>query len=463
MNIDLNEIFKSYDVRGIYPETLNEEIAYKIGRAFVKQLRINNEKFDKVFIGYDMRVSSETLKESLINGITDEGCDVIDLGKCSTDTTYYASGKYDAPAIMITASHNPGKYNGMKFCKCGAQAISYDGGLKQIKEMIQENNFEDCCEVKGNVEEKNVIDEYIDLLLTFIDVQKIKPLKVVVDAGNGMGGLLVSSLEKKIPQLTIVPMYFELDGNFPNHPANPIDVENLQDLILKIKEVNGDIGLAFDGDADRVYLVDNKGEPVSASITTAMVAKAMLKRFPNSKIVHNVVCSWIVPEIVKKYNGEAIETKVGHSIIKPIMRENDAIFGGEHSGHYYFKDLFYADSGLLASLFILEMISESDNNIDETLKEFRIYHAINETNTEVEDAKEVMQKISEKFKDKDVVDGYKVVSYKDFDGIRVDFEDWWFNVRASNTEPVLRLNLEAKSEELMEEKTKEIISLIKGE
>lgn len=457
-NIDLNQIFKSYDVRGIYPETLNEEIVYKIGRAFVKQLKILNEDFSKIYIGYDMRVSSDSLKESLINGITDEGINVVDLGRCSTDTTYYASGKYNSPAIMITASHNPGKYNGMKFCKCGAQAISYEGGLKQIKEMVQENNFDEIKFQKGNIEEKDVLNEYMDLLLTFIDKDKIKPMKVVVDAGNGMGGVLINALKSKLPQLEIVPMYFEPDGNFPNHPANPINIENLQDIIAKIKEMNGDIGLAFDGDADRVYLVDNNGEPVSASITTAMVAKAMLKRFPNSKIVHNVVCSWIVPEIIEKYNGEAIETKVGHSIIKPIMRENDAIFGGEHSGHYYFRDLWYADSGVLTSLFVLEMVSEQGGKLNETLEEFRTYFAINETNTEVENKDAVLEKIANTFKNNS-----DVLNYKDFDGIRVDFEDWWFNVRPSNTEPVLRLNLEAKSEELMKEKTKEIISLIKGE
>lgn len=461
-NIDLNQIFKSYDVRGIYPETINEDIVYKIGRAFVKQLKLLGEDFSRIFVGYDMRISSDKLKDSLLKGITDEGIDAVDLGKCSTDTTYYASGKYNSPAIMITASHNPGKYNGMKFCKNGAQALSYDGGLKQIKEMIQNNSLGNVSENKGIITTQDILDEYIDLLLTFVDKNKIKPMKILADAGNGMAGLLIPALAKKLPQLEIIPMYFKLDGNFPNHPANPIDIANLQDLIKKIKTENGDIGLAFDGDADRVYLVDNNGEPVSASITTAMVAKAMLKRYPKSNIVHNVVCSWIVPEIIKKYGGNPIETKVGHSIIKPIMREKDAIFGGEHSGHYYFKDLFYADSGLLTSLFVLEMISEDNVKIDEALKEFRIYSAINETNTKVADTAIVIQKIADKFANKEVVDGEKIISYKDFDGIRVDFEDWWFNIRASNTEPVLRLNLEAKSDELMNKKKEEILALIKS-
>ena len=443
-------IFKSYDVRGVVPEQLNKEIAYKIGRAFVKFLGCK-----KAYIGYDMRISSNELKTALINGMTDQGSDVVDLGEVSTDTVYYASGQYNAPGIMLTASHNPKQYNGIKFCKESAQALSFDEGLKQVKEMVERDEFED--KEKGNVTEEDILDEYFEKLISFVDKEKIKKMKIVVDAGNGMAGKLIPILAKKLPQLEIVPLYFELDGTFPNHPANPIDLNNLKDLMAKVKEESADIGLAFDGDADRVYLVDNKGDFVTASMTGAMVAKAMLKKNKGAKIVYNIVTSWIVPDKVKEYGGSCIETKVGHSIIKPVMRKEDAVFGTEHSGHYYFRDLFYADSGMLTSLYVLQLISEQDQSLDEVLKEFRVYHAIEETNTKVENKDKVLAGIAEKFKnDKDVV------SYKDFDGIRVDFEDWWFNVRPSNTEPLLRLNLEAKNKKLMEEKKQEMVELIKA-
>lgn len=452
MTYDYNKIFKSYDVRGIVPKELNSEMAYAIGRAFVEEIKCN-----VVYIGHDMRVSSKDLHNALVEGITDAGCNVISLGLVSTDMAYYASGKYNAPAIMITASHNPKEYNGIKFCKEGAQAISYDGGLKQIKERA-EKGFSDAQKAqKGSYEAKDILNDFLDTLIDKIDVTAIKPMTIAVDAGNGMAGLFMPRVAEKIPQIKLVPLFFELDGTFPNHPANPIDSANVQDLIKKIKEVNADIGLAFDGDADRVYLVDDAGVPVSASITTAMTAKALLLKSPSSTVIHNVVCSWIVPEIVKKYGGTPFETKVGHSIIKPIMREKQAIFGGEHSGHYYFKDLYYADSGLLAALYILELLSKAEGTVSDVLNEFRKYYAIEETNVSIDDKDAVLSRIIKRYKDAD-----GVVSYKDFDGIRVDFKEWWFNVRPSNTEPLLRLNLEAVSPELVEEKKAELLALMKG-
>jgi phosphomannomutase len=445
------EIFKSYDVRGIVPEELDAETAYKIGRAFVCFLGCR-----RVFVGYDMRVSSKELKDALLKGIADQGAEGVDIGQVSTDTVYFASGKSNSPGIMLTASHNPKQYNGMKFCKEGAQALSFEDGLKQIKEIVEKDDFPEA-DNKGKVVEQDVLDLYFEKLISLVDKDKIKKMKIAVDAGNGMAGKMIPLLAKKLPQLEIVPLYFELDGTFPNHPANPIDLDNLKDLMAKIKEEKADMGLAFDGDADRVYLVDDKGDFVTASETGAMVIKKMLEKNPGSKIIHNVVCSWIVPETIEKFGGKAIETKVGHSIIKPIMKKEDAIFGTEHSGHYYFKDLFYADSGILATLFILELISEQDQPLSEVLKEFRTYYSIEETNTEVKDKDKVIEAITGKFKnDPDVI------SFKDFDGVRVDFEDWWFNVRPSNTEPLLRLNLEAKTPELMEKKKKEMIELIKN-
>lgn len=444
------EIFKAYDIRGLYPSELNCDIAYKIGRALVTYL-----KCKKVYVGHDMRESSVPLKEAFIKGVTDQGADVVDMGLCSTDMTYYASGKYDAASLMITASHNPAGYNGFKMCRAGGLALGKEDGLDQIKGLIEKDEFEEA--EKGNVSEKEILDEYIETLLSFVDKDSIKKMKIVVDAGNGMAGKLIPKLSEKLPQLEIIPLYFELDGTFPNHPANPMEPENVIDLIESVKENKADIGLAFDGDADRVFLVDDNGKKVSASITGAMVTKSMLQKNPSSHIIHNVVCSRIVVDTIKKYSGVPVETKVGHSIIKPIMREKDAIFGTEHSGHYYFKDLFFADSGLLAALYILELVSKQGQKLSEALEEFRVYHAIEETNSKVEDKEGVLAKIAEMYKNNP-----EVISYKDFDGIRVDFKDWWFNVRPSNTEPLLRLNLEANTKELMEEKRDEILSKIRG-
>lgn len=442
-------IFKNYDVRGVFPETINAEIAQKIGQACVVVLG-----WKKVIVGYDMRLSSPELRDGLVAGIIAQGGDVVDIGNVSTDMTYYASGIMNLPAIMITASHNPKQYNGMKFCNAGAQAISYERGLKKLEAAVEQ---EYTKQDEGVVEQKDILDAYLDHLISLVGKDSIKPMTIAVDAGNGMAGLFMPKLAEKLPQLSLIPLFFELDGTFPNHPANPIDPKNIQDLIATVTDQKADVGLAFDGDADRVYLVDDKGEAVTASQTTAMVAKAMLKAHPGSAIVHNVVCSWIVPEIIKTYGGTPVETQVGHSIIKPIMREKDALFGGEHSGHYYFKDLFYADSGLLASLFVLQLMTAEDKPISKVLEEFRTYHAIPETNTEVTDKDTILKKIASTYKNHP-----QVISYKDFDGIRVDFENWWFNVRPSNTEPLLRLNLEAKSEELRDEKKKEILQLISG-
>jgi len=440
-------IYKAYDVRGIYPEELNEDIAYKIGRAFV-----SITKSKTVAIGYDARLSAQALFDALAKGITEQGADVVNIGMCSTDMIYFATAfyKFDG-GIMITASHNPKEYNGMKFCKKDAVPISGETGVYKMENLVKKNVFPKV-EKKGKITKKDVFDDYIKKCLSFIDVKKIKPFKIVVDAGNGVAGLLIDKLEKHLP-CKFVKLYFKPDGNFPNHLPSPIEEKNLKDLKDKIKEEKADLGIAFDGDADRVFLIDENNEMVTGTVMTALITKSILQKNPGSKILYNIVCGWIVPETIEKFKGKGIITPVGHSIIKDLMRKHDAIFAGEHSGHYYFRDNYYADSGLIGSLIVLELISKEDKPFSDVLKEFRKYYAIPETNFKVEDKEAKIKEIKQIFK------GEKML---DFDGIRVDLDDFWFNVRPSNTEPLLRLNLEAKSKEIMEKRRDEVLEIIKS-
>jgi len=441
------KIFKAYDVRGIYPETINEEIAEKIGLAFVNLFNLK-----KVAVGRDGRISSPVLEKALILGIKKAGSEAVKLGIVSTDMIYFASAYYNDldAAINVTASHNPKDNNGFKFILKNAKAVSGDEGLFKMRDMIESGDLKQS-EKEGTESKREIYNDYVGKLISLIDKGKIKPLKVVVDAGNGVACFI---FEKVIKDLSIkmMPLYGDIDGNFPNHQPSPLEEKNLVDLKKKVLEERADLGMAFDGDGDRIFLIDEKGEGISASVMTAMIAKKMLQKKPGARILYNLICGWIVPETIKTNGGTPSITKVGHSLIKAQMLSEDGYFAGEHSGHYFFKDLYYADSGMLASLVILELISEDGRSLSEIVKEYNKYALSGEINTEVKDQKAKIAELKEKYKD-----GKQM----ELDGITVEYPDWRFNVRPSNTEPLLRLNVEAKSKELMAQKRDELLKLIR--
>jgi len=442
-------IFKAYDVRGIYGEDLTDVIAYRIGRAAAQYLNVS-----QIAVGRDMRLSSPQLAAALIRGITDQGNDAIDLGMTTTDELYFAVGKFNYPAgVMITASHNPGQYNGMKFCRAQAFPISLETGLADIRDLAISSNFVEPAH-KGQVIQRDVLDDYVQHALSFIDVSKVKPLKVVIDAGNGMAGMVMPHVFKHLP-CELVPLYFELDGSFPNHPASPIEPENMADLQKKVREVGADLGAAFDGDADRMFPVDEHGNIVDGSMVTAIVANSLLHKHPGSTILYNLIVSKSVPELVNRLGGKAVRTRVGHSYIKAEMRKLNGIFGGEHSGHFYFRDNWYADSGLIAFLITLELVSVEGKPLSELLRPLDKWVRSGEINSRVSDVQGKLQALEEKY-------GKDALSVDHMDGITVDYGDWWFNVRPSNTEPLLRLNVEAKSRELLEQKQDELLAFIQG-
>ncbi len=442
-------IFKAYDVRGIYPAEINEDAAYAYGRALVRYLDVA-----QVAVGRDMRLSSPALAEALIRGVTDQGADAIDLGLTTTDELYFAVGKFNYPAgVMITASHNPKQYNGIKTCREHAIALSSATGLNDIRDLMLKGSFPTPAE-QGRVIRLDVTQDYVDHALSFIDTSKIKPLKVVVDAGNGMAGMMMPLVFKKLPA-QLVPLYFELDGSFPNHPASPIEPENMVDLQKAVREHHADLGAAFDGDADRVFIVDEHGGLIGGDMVTALVAKSLLKKHPGSTILYNLICSRSTPETIERSGGRAVRTRVGHSFIKTQMRDENAIFGGEHSGHFYFRDNWYADSGLIAFLIILELISEEGKPVSELLKPIDIRFRSGEINSEVKDIPGKLKQLEDHYQ----AQGAQI---DHLDGVTVQFKDWWFNVRASNTEPLIRLNLEADTQALMEAKRDEVLALIRS-
>jgi phosphomannomutase len=438
-------IFKAYDIRGIYPEEFNEEIALKIGRAFVAYLHPQ-----KVAVGRDMRLSSPQVGESLTKGIIEAGADVIDIGLCSTDGLYFAVGKfgYDA-GIMITASHNPPSYNGMKMCKKKAVPLSGEQGIDQIKEMVLKGRFPKA-KAKGSVKKHDIQKDYTAHVLSFIDSEKIKPFKIVVDAGNGMAGKIIPDVFENLT-CQLVPMYFELNGSFPHHIPSPIEPENIKPLQEKVQEEKADLGAAFDGDADRMFLVDENSNPLGGDMVTALVAKNLLKKEKNATILYNLICSKTVPKIIEQEGGKAIRTRVGHALIKPLMKKHNAIFGGEHSGHFYFRNNWFADSGLIALLVCLELISEEDRSLSVLIKSIDKFHRSGEINFRVEDQLQKMKQVEDHFPDGKI---------DHLDGLTVEFENWWFNLRPSNTEPLIRLNIEASTPQLLEQKKKELSKLI---
>lgn len=442
-----DSIFKSYDIRGLYPETINEKIAKQIGMAFVEHFHLK-----KVAIGRDGRLSSPTLEKAITLGCLRSGADVTHLGIVSTDMIYFAAGAYDYDGLLIvTASHNPKDNNGFKFVLKGAIAVSGETGLLAMRDKIKNNQLKIVSKI-GRENSREIYDDYVQKLNSLIDPSKIKPLKIVVDAGSGVGGFIFEKVTKDLP-IKMIPLYCGIDGSFPHHQPSPLEEENLRDIKKKVVEVKADLGLAFDGDGDRVFLINEKGRNLSSTLVTAMIAQRMLKEHPGSRILYNLLCGWVVRETIVKNGGVPSITKVGHSLIKAQMRKEDGLFCGEHSGHYYFKDLYYADSGMLASLIILEIISEDDRPLSEIIKIYDKYFLSGEINSEVKDQKRKIKEIKEKYADS---------QQSELDGISVEYPDWRFNVRPSNTEPLLRLNVEAKSKELLDKKTKEILKQIKG-
>jgi phosphomannomutase len=379
------------------------------------------------------------------------GVNVVDLGLASTDLVYFASGSLDLPAVMLTASHNPKNYNGLKFCMPGARPVGEDSGLREIRAIVERGDIPPAA-TKGTVSQRDLLAPYTEHVLSFVDVATMRPMTVAVDTANGMGGLVVPAVMARLP-VTLHHLYAELDGTFPNHPADPLDPENQKDLKAAVLEHHADVGLAFDGDADRVFLVDEKAEDVSGSLLTALVARAMLRQEPGAKIVHNLICSWIVPESIRAEGGVPIRTRVGHSFIKQVMAETGAIFGGEHSGHYYFRKNYRADSGLIAAVVAMGELSSAGQPLSDVLAPFRKYFDSGEINSRVDDPKAKVEQIATA-----LVDGRQ----DRLDGLTVEYPDWWFNVRPSNTEPLLRLNVEATTAELLARKTAMMLDLIRS-
>jgi phosphomannomutase len=444
---DLDTIFKAYDIRGTVPDQLDAEVAGRIGAAFARFAGA-----EAILVARDMRESGVELSRAFAEGAAAQGVDVVDLGLASTDLVYFAAGKLDRPGAMFTASHNPARYNGIKLCLSGARPVGEDTGLGEIRRLV-EAGVPPPADGPGRITASSLIDDYAAHVRSFVDRSALRPLKVVADTANGMGGLVVPRVFEGLPfELEI--LFAELDGSFPNHPADPIQPENLKDLQARVLETHADVGLAFDGDADRVFLVDEQAQPVSGSLTTAMVAKAMLEKHPGSVIIHNLICSRVVREVVLENGGTPVQTRVGHSFIKAVMADTGAVFGGEHSGHYYFRDNYRADSGLVAALVVLELLSRAKQPLSEVLRPFDRYADSGEINTEVDDPHAVIERVASAFDDR---------PQERLDGLTVDCGDWWFNLRPSNTEPLLRLNLEARTREECDRHVDEVLAIIRGE
>jgi phosphomannomutase len=445
-------LFKAYDIRGVVPEELTPKLAREIGRALVATLHP-----ETVVVGRDMRVSSPLLSAALIEGIRDAGADVVDIGMVSTDALYFAVGKYGYPAgVMVTASHNPPEYNGFKISREDARALSLDEGLDDIRDRVVAGALPPVVPAseRGDLIERDILDDYAAHMLSLVDTKKLRPLRIAIDAGNGMAGITVPRVFRDLP-VEVTPLYFEPDGTFPNHPANPIEPDNTAALRKAVVENGYDLGAAFDGDADRVFLIDEKGNVVGGDMLTAMVATRMLERHPGAAIVYNLISSRGVPEAITAHGGRPIRSRVGHSYIKETMREEDAVFGGEHSGHFYFRDNWYADSGMAALLNALELVSEEEKPLSEVIAPLDHRFRSGEINSEVQDADAVMRAIEDHYR----AQGGEV---DHLDGVTVNFPDWWFNVRPSNTQPLLRLNVEADDAQTLEAKTAEVLAMIRG-
>jgi phosphomannomutase len=448
---DLSALVKAYDIRGVVPDQLNEELAHDFGAAFAALVDAQT-----VVIGRDMRETGEPLAHAFAQGLTEQGVDVVEVGLASTDMLYFASGHLESPGAMFTASHNPAKYNGIKLCRAGAAPVGEETGLRQLRDWVENSSWPKRDAAKaGTIRQQDLLSEYADYLHKLVDLSTIRPLTVVVDAGNGMGGHTVPKVFAGLP-VTVVPMYFELDGSFPNHEANPIEPANTRDLQAKVREVGADAGLAFDGDADRCFVIDERGEVVSPSVLTALIAVRELERDPGSAVIYNLITSKAVPEIVREHGGRPVRSRVGHSFIKATMADTGAVFGGEHSGHFYFRDFWRADSGMLAALHVLAALGSQSKPLSALLSEYSRYVASGEINSTVDDQAGKIAEIKAAYADR------PGVTIDELDGVTVDGGDWWFNVRPSNTEPLLRLNVEAANDDEMARVRDEALAIIRG-
>ena len=446
-------VFKAYDIRGLVDKEVTPDLAFATGVAFAHFLELEREPAT-VVIGEDMRPSSPLLADAFSAGVTSLGLDVYRIGLSSTDMLYFAAGKLNLPGAMFTASHNPAAYNGIKLCLSGARPIGKESGLVAIENFVRDG-VPIHPRNPGIEHRKEMLEEYVDHLLSLVDLSTLRKLKVVVDAGNGMAGHTAPAVFKRL-NCEMIPMYFELDGTFPNHEANPIDEENLADLKAAVKKHKADIGLAFDGDADRCFLVDEKGRAVNPSDLTSLVASRELAKYPASTIIYNLISSRAVREVVEEAGGKAVRSRVGHSYIKKLMAETGAVFGGEHSGHFYFRDFWRADSGMLAALHAIAALGTSQGSLSELLAPFQRYVASGEINSEVKDAKEKIEEIKEKYSSQSGIDS------DELDGLTISADTWWFNLRASNTEPLLRLNVEADNATLMAKVRDEVLATVRG-
>jgi phosphomannomutase len=451
---DLSQLVKAYDVRGVVPDQWDEPLAELFGAAFVQVTGAG-----AIVIGHDMRPSSPGLSRAFARGAAARGVDVTEIGLCSTDQLYYASGALGLPGAMFTASHNPARYNGIKMCRAGAAPVGQDTGLSEIRRLaetwLDSGTAPASDATPGTITRRETLEDYAAYLRSLVDLTSIRPLKVVVDAGNGMGGHTVPTVFSGLP-LELVPMYFELDGTFPNHEANPLDPANIVDLQKRVREEGADLGLAFDGDADRCFVVDERGEPVSPSAITALVAARELDRNGGGTVIHNLITSWSVPEVVREHGGTPVRTRVGHSFIKAEMATSGAIFGGEHSAHYYFRDFWNADTGMLAALHVLAALGGQDGPLSGLVAEYDRYVGSGEINSTVDDQAARLAAVRAAY------EGREGVVLDELDGLTVTLEDTWFNVRPSNTEPLLRLNAEARDEATMARVRDEVLTIIRA-
>ena len=446
--VDTTVIFKAYDIRGTYPDQLNERMARAMGSAFGLFAAA-----PRVVVARDMRPSGCSLGAAFCEGVRAVGVEVLDLGLASTDFLYFASGHLDAPGAMFTASHNPAQYNGIKLCLAGAKPIGADTGLVEIETLTNKLYREPAEGSLAPTAEIDLLAAWVQHVHSFVDLANLRPLKIVADTANGMGGYIVPPIFADLP-FEVEIMYGELDGTFPNHPADPLNPANLQDLQRRVLEVGADVGLAFDGDADRVFVIDEKAQPLSGSTTTAMVAAAMIRRHPGATVLYNLICSKAVPEVVAERGGVGLRTRVGHSYIKQVMAESGAVFGGEHSGHYYFRENYCADSGIIAALAVLELLSEASVPLSQLAEPFVRYAGSGEINTEVANPAATVRSLATRLRAPGVV-------LDELDGLSADYGSWWFNLRPSNTEPLLRLNVEAADEMTCQQHVSEVLALIK--
>lgn len=441
------DVFRDYDIRGIYPTELDEDTYYRIGRAMSVFLKV-----ERIAVGRDMRLSSPQLFAALVDGITDQGVEVIDLGLISTEMHYFASGKYEFPAnAMVSASHNPPEYNGLKIVTKGVVALHGEYGLPEIRQIAEQNQFTSAPR-KGDITQQDILQSWVDHALSFVNAAQLRPLKVVLDTGSGMGGIAWTEVAKRLP-ISLTSLHPELDGTFPYHPADPSKPANIVDLQQAVRIQQADIGIALDGDADRIFLIDETGEPVSSTAMTAMLAEYLLQQHGRAAVLYNVIIGRRVPEVVSEYGGTPVRVRVGHSFIKQYMKDYNAVFAGEHSGHYYFRDNYKADSSLIAGLLVLQFLSMHSKPLSEVVDVYASYPQSGEINFTVPDRTQMIAQIRQV---------YSSAKIDEIDGLTFWYEDWWFNLRASKTEPLLRLNIEANNDDILTRKVTELVSRIEG-